>query len=87
MIDILRTNFLIEEGKLYDPCVRYIKIRFKNCDNANSISISSIYLEPNGKLESINEITMESEILGKDTNNALIQLNKYDTFHIKNREI
>lgn len=30
---------------------------------------------------------MESEILGKDTNNALIQLNKYDTFHIKNSEI
>ena len=30
---------------------------------------------------------MESEILGTDTDNALIQLNKYDPFHIKNIEI
>lgn len=53
-----------------DPNGRYLKVRIKNRDNANSLYISSIYLEPNGQLESINEIATESEIIGGDLKNA-----------------
>ena len=70
-----------------DPNGRFLKIRIKNRNNENSINISSIYLEPNGHLENINEIAMESEIIGGDLNNAPTQLNKYDVFHLKNIEI
>ena len=67
-----------------DPNGRYIKIRLKNRENINSTTISSIYLEPNGDLSDINDIALESNIIGGDMNNSITGFNKKGVFHLKN---
>ena len=47
-----------------DPNGRFVKIRIKNRDDNNALTISSVYLEPNGNLEDINKIIFESDVIG-----------------------
>ena len=70
-----------------DPNGRFVKIRIKNRDDNNALTISSVYLEPNGDLEDINKIIFESDVIGGDMNNINSGLNQTDVFHTKNIEI
>ena len=70
-----------------DPNGRFVKIRMTNRDDNNSITISSVYLEPNGDIEDINKIIFESDVIGGDMNNGNSGLNQTDVFHLKNIEI
>jgi len=44
--------------------------------NDDSLTISSVYLEPNGDLDDINQIIFESDVIGGDMNKANTNLNK-----------
>ena len=70
-----------------DPNGRFVKVRMTNRDDNNTITISSVYLEPNGDLEDINKIIFESDVIGGDMNNGNSGLNQTDVFHLKNIEI
>ena len=70
-----------------DPNGRFVKIRIKNRNDNDSLTISSVYLEPKGELEDINKVIFESDIIGGDMNNANSGLNQTDVFHLKNIEI
>jgi len=61
-----------------DPQGRFIKIRIKNRMNDDSLTISSVYLEPNGDLDDINQIIFESDVIGGDMNKANTNLNKLE---------
>ena len=59
----------------------------KNRENANSTTISSIYLEPEGTIFDINEVALESDIIGGDLNKAESGLHTKGVFHFKNIRI
>ena len=48
--------------------------------NDDSLTISSVYLEPNGDLDDINQIIFESDVIGGDMNKANTNLNKQEEF-------
>ena len=85
-VAILISNKLdVDATKLAaDPHGRFIKVRIKNREDINYTTISSIYLEPEGDLLNINDIALESNILGGDMNNANTDFNKKGVFHLKN---
>ena len=66
-----------------DPNGRFVKIRIKNNQDENSLTVSSAYLEPNGEIRDINQIVFDSDVIGGDLNNADSGLNKYGVFHYK----
>ena len=70
-----------------DPNGRFLKVRIKNRDNLFSKTVSSIYLEPNGNIEEINETGLEADIIGGDMNDANTTYNKNGVFHTKNIDI
>ena len=70
-----------------DPNGRFVKIRIRNRNDDNTMTISSVYLEPNRDTEDINKIIFESNIIGGDMNNANSGLNQHNVFHYKNIEI
>ena len=70
-----------------DPNGRFVKVRIKNRNDNNNITISNIYLEPNGELDDINKTIFDSDIIAGDMNNANSELNKTDVFHLKNIEV
>ena len=42
-----------------DPNGRFVKLRTRNRNEDNTITISSVYLEPNGDIEDINKIIIQ----------------------------
>ena len=70
-----------------DPNGRFLKVRIKNRDNLFSKTVASIYLEPNGNIEEINETALEADIIGGDMNDANTTYNKNGVFHTKNIDI
>ena len=55
--------------------------------NRNNTTISSIYLEPEGTIFGINEVALESDIIGGDLNKAESGLHTKGVFHFKNIRI
>ena len=70
-----------------DPNGRSVKVRIKNRRNDDSMTISSVYLEPNGDIEDINHIIFESDVIAGDMNNANSGIQSKGVFHYKNIEI
>ena len=66
---------------------RFVMVRIKNRKNLNSVNIASVYLEPKGYIEDINERVLEADILGGDMNEAKTNFNKYNVFHLNNIDI
>ena len=85
---LINTKLDVECIKLAtDPNGRYIKVRMKNRENGNSTTISSIYIEPEGTILDINEVALESDIIGGDLNKADSGLHTKGVFHFKNIRI
>ena len=62
---LISTKIDVESTKLAaDPNGRYVKVRIKNRANMQSTTIASIYLEPEGNLDSINETAFNADIIG-----------------------
>lgn len=62
---------------------RYIKITLKSPNSAIPITISSVYLEPDGDLNAINPEIFDADILGGDLNDAPTNLTRYGVYHLK----
>ena len=88
MAILVSTQLEIEIRRIAsNPNGRFVKIRIKNKKDDNTITISSVYLEPNGELVDINGTIFESDVIGGYMNNANNGLNKINVFHMKNIEI
>ena len=66
-----------------DPNGRFVKMRIKNNQDENSITLSFAYLELNGELGDINQIIFDSDVIRSELYNADSGLNKHGVFHYK----
>ena len=85
---LINTKIDVESTKLAsDPNGRYVKVRIKNRTNMQCTTIASIYLKPDGSLDSINETAFNADIIGGDLNKVSTDLQTKGVFQFKNIKI
>ena len=81
---LISKNILASVITLKNDCEgRYIMISLKSDGNDIPVTISAIYLEPNGDLNKIPVEIFDSDIIGGDLNNAETGLEKIGVYHLK----